>query len=204
MIYATAEPADQDELVVVRDLMRDQLESFGIAEPDVRVEGKNIIVDLPGVSDQSNAFDALKVSGIVELRPVLQCQAGSLGDTSTSVPGQQRAVRHHGSAVRPPRRPLRRQMAASNEGAAGFAGGAGSMFARGLPPILAATPSSTTPPTPTTAPPVPVTTGPIIGPTLPTTTRAGRVHASRYHRAGRAGHRRRSADLSPGAGGWHR
>ena len=29
----------------------------------------------------------LKVSGIVELRPVLQCQAGSLGDTSTSVPG---------------------------------------------------------------------------------------------------------------------
>ena len=67
--------------------MRDQLESFGIAEPDVRVEGENIIVDLPGVSDQSEAFDALKVSGIVELRPVLQCQAGSLGDTSTSVPG---------------------------------------------------------------------------------------------------------------------
>ena len=87
VIYATAEPADPDELIVVRDLMRDQLESFGIAEPDVRVEGKNIIVDLPGVSDQSSAFDALKVSGIVELRPVLQCQAGSLGDTSTSVPG---------------------------------------------------------------------------------------------------------------------
>src|SRR4029077_14013096 len=57
------------------------------AEPDVRVEGKNIIVDLPGVSGQSDAFDALKVSGIVELRPVYQCQAGSLGDTtSTSVP----------------------------------------------------------------------------------------------------------------------
>jgi preprotein translocase subunit SecD len=87
VIYATAEPAGQDELVVVRDLMRDQLESFGIAEPDVRVEGKNIIVDLPGVSDQSQAFEALKVSGIVELRPVLQCQAGSLDDTSTSVPG---------------------------------------------------------------------------------------------------------------------
>ena len=77
VIYATAEPADEQELIVVRDLMRDQLESFGIAEPDVRVEGKNIIVDLPGVSDQSEAFDALKVSGIVELRPVLQCQAGS-------------------------------------------------------------------------------------------------------------------------------
>ena len=44
VIYATAEAADEEELVVVRDLMRDQLESFGIAEPDVRVEGENIIV----------------------------------------------------------------------------------------------------------------------------------------------------------------
>ena len=58
--------------------MRDQLESFGIAEPDVRVEGDNIIVDLPGVSDQSEAFEALQVSGIVELRPVIQCQVGRL------------------------------------------------------------------------------------------------------------------------------
>jgi preprotein translocase subunit SecD len=73
VIYATSEPADGEQLVIVRDLMRDQLESFGIAEPDVRVEGDNIIVDLPGVSDQEAAFDALQVSGIVTLRPVIVC-----------------------------------------------------------------------------------------------------------------------------------
>jgi preprotein translocase subunit SecD len=76
VIYATTEPADPEQLVIVRDLMRAQLESFGIAEPDVRVEGENIIVDLPGVSDQEAAFEALQVSGIVTLRPVIQCQAG--------------------------------------------------------------------------------------------------------------------------------
>ncbi len=76
VIYATTEPADAEQLIIVRDLMRGQLESFGIAEPDVRVEGENIIVDLPGVSDQEAAFEALQVSGIVTLRPVIQCQAG--------------------------------------------------------------------------------------------------------------------------------
>lgn len=84
VIYATKEPADDEQLVIVRDLMRGQLESFGIAEPDVRVEGENIIVDLPGVSDQASAFEALQVSGIVTLRPVIQCQAGVVGTDGTA------------------------------------------------------------------------------------------------------------------------
>ena len=83
VIYATAEPADTEQLVIVRDLMRGQLESFGIAEPDVRVEGENIIVDLPGVNDQEAAFEALQVSGIVTLRPVIQCQAGAVTPTQS-------------------------------------------------------------------------------------------------------------------------
>jgi preprotein translocase subunit SecD len=80
VIYATKEPADAEQLVIVRDLMRGQLESFGIAEPDVRVEGDNIIVDLPGVSDQEAAFEALQVSGIVTLRPVIACGPGLQAD----------------------------------------------------------------------------------------------------------------------------
>ncbi len=60
-----------EDLEFVRDLVRDQLESTGIAEPDVRVEGSNVIVDLPGVRDQDDALAAVSVSGIVDLRPVL-------------------------------------------------------------------------------------------------------------------------------------
>lgn len=70
------EGASGDDLSFVRDLVRDQLESQGIAEPDVRVEGDNVIVDLPGVRDQAEALEAVSVSGIVELRPVLAVGAG--------------------------------------------------------------------------------------------------------------------------------
>lgn len=114
VIYATEEPADAEQLEIVRDLMRGQLESFGIAEPDVRVEGENIIVDLPGVSDQEAAFEALQVSGIVTLRPVIACGAGvtvdeaagqallpradGLGDCAVGVVGGTGEVFSQGSA----------------------------------------------------------------------------------------------------------
>lgn len=71
------EDATGEDLSFVRDLVRDQLESTGIAEPDVRVEGANVIVDLPGVRDQAEALEAVSVSGIVSLRPVLTCAGGT-------------------------------------------------------------------------------------------------------------------------------
>ena len=71
VILAPKEDAATDDLVVIRDLIRDELERRGIAEPDVRVQGDTIVVDLPGVKDQQEALDAVDVSGVVELRPVL-------------------------------------------------------------------------------------------------------------------------------------
>jgi len=76
VVLAPADGATSDDLIVIRDLIRDELEDRGIAEPDVRVEGENILVDLPGVRDQRDALDAVDVAGIVSLRPVVQpCQA---------------------------------------------------------------------------------------------------------------------------------
>ena len=71
VILAPVEPATGDDLVVIRDLIRDELERRGIAEPDVRVQGETIVVDLPGVRDQEDALSAVDVSGVVELRPVV-------------------------------------------------------------------------------------------------------------------------------------
>jgi len=76
VILAPSDDASSDDLLVVRDLIRDELESLGIAEPDVRVEGANIVVDLPGVRDQREALGAVDVAGIVELRPVVFCGIG--------------------------------------------------------------------------------------------------------------------------------
>ena len=97
VILAPVEPATQEDLLVIRDLIRDELERRGIAEPDVRVQGQTIVVDLPGVRDQEDALDAVDVSGVVELRPVVnftdcpapetEAPAPAVGDTATTVPG---------------------------------------------------------------------------------------------------------------------
>ena len=71
VILEPAEDASGEDLTVVRDLIRDELERSGIAEPNVRVQGDTIVVELPGVKDQQAALDAVDVSGIVELRPVV-------------------------------------------------------------------------------------------------------------------------------------
>ena len=49
VILAPVESATGDDLIVIRDLIRSELENQGIAEPDVRVQGQAIVVDLPGV-----------------------------------------------------------------------------------------------------------------------------------------------------------
>ena len=77
VVLAPTEGASDGDLLVIRDLVRDELESRGIAEPDVRVEGANIVVDLPGVKDQREALDAVDVAGIVTLRPVFGCVPGA-------------------------------------------------------------------------------------------------------------------------------
>ncbi len=86
VVLTPTEGATEDDLVVIRDLVRSELENRGIAEPDVRVEGSDIVVDLPGVRDQREALDAADVAGIVTLQPVVQCLAADEGASTTSTP----------------------------------------------------------------------------------------------------------------------
>ena len=71
VVLSAEDDATADDLDSIRDLIREELEDRGIAEPDVRVEGENVIVDLPGVRDQREALDAVDVAGIVQLRPLM-------------------------------------------------------------------------------------------------------------------------------------
>ncbi|WP_116998455.1 protein translocase subunit SecD [Desertimonas flava] len=71
VVLAPTEEATHDDLLTIRDLIRDELEDRGIAEPEVRVEGDNVVVDLPGIKDQRDALAAVDVAGIVTLRPVV-------------------------------------------------------------------------------------------------------------------------------------
>jgi preprotein translocase subunit SecD len=164
VILAPTKGATGDDLLVIRDLIRDELERRGIAEPDVRVEGQNIIVDLPGVRDQRDALDAVDVAGIVTLRPVFQCVAGpEPGASTTTTPG---------SAPPGSTTPGSAPVTTTGGSTAGTA-----PTATSAPP--ASTPTSTPPATPAgfanarpeqTAPP---TTEPASVTTQPTTTVAG-------------------------------
>lgn len=86
VILAPTEPATAEELTVIRDQIRSELERQGIAEPDVRVQGETIVVDLPGVRDQQEALSAVDVSGVVELRPVLNPGSCQPIDTAPTGP----------------------------------------------------------------------------------------------------------------------
>jgi preprotein translocase subunit SecD len=168
VILAPTREATGDDLLVIRDLIRDELERRGIAEPDVRVEGPNIIVDLPGVRDQRDALDAVDVAGIVTLRPVYQCFAApEPGATTTTpsgtapgstTPGSTTA----GTASAPPTT----APATTAPGTGSVPEATPSGFAGSARPVEAAPPTtaSTAPPTTTG-----VTTTTVAGPTTSTT-----------------------------------
>ncbi len=124
VILAPTEDAQAEDLVVIRDLIRDELESFGVAEPEVRVQGATIVVDLPGVKDQQEALDAVDVSGVVELRPVLNFDACPLPVQETD--GE--------VALPPPSGVAGAELLPTRDGSVscvGAAQGTGEVFARG-------------------------------------------------------------------------
>jgi len=172
VVLAPEEGATGDDLLVIRDLIRDELENRGIGEPDVRVEGSNIVVDLPGVKDQRDALDAVDVAGIVTLRPVYQCVAAPAEGTGSSVPGSTPA----GSSLPGAGSTTSVGATTTAPGATTTAGGstttiAPAGFGRGEAPDAATyarpTAAPTTPPTtvpgattPPSQPPASTTTGP--------------------------------------------
>src|SRR5512143_1127684 len=53
------------------DRIRERVDSLGVAEPEILRQGDAIVVNLPGVKNQKQAEDLVKVTGQVYLRPVL-------------------------------------------------------------------------------------------------------------------------------------
>jgi preprotein translocase subunit SecD len=86
VVLQPTQDVERDELETVSELVRDAVDSLGIAEPDVRVEGATIVVDLPGVDDQQEALDLVNVAGEVTLHPVLGCTGPELDPTDPTTP----------------------------------------------------------------------------------------------------------------------
>lgn len=92
-ISVTQQPVgeyDPEALDLAVERIRDRVDSLGVAEPEILRQGDAIVVNLPGVKNQQEAIDLVKVTGQVYLRPVLGCQNEGVqdtGTTSTTEPG---------------------------------------------------------------------------------------------------------------------
>jgi len=78
---------DPAALTVAVDIIRQRVDSLGVAEPEIIRQGNTIVVNLPGVKDQQQALDTIGRTGAVEMRPVLQIAENPENTTTTTVVG---------------------------------------------------------------------------------------------------------------------
>ena len=78
---------DEAALSVAVDIIRQRVDSLGVAEPEIIRQGNTIVVNLPGVKDQQQALDTIGRTGAVEMRPVLKIAENPENTTTTTVKG---------------------------------------------------------------------------------------------------------------------
>ena len=78
---------DPAALTVAVDIIRQRVDSLGVAEPEIIRQGNTIVVNLPGVKDQQQALDTIGRTGAVEMRPVLKIAENPESTTTTTVVG---------------------------------------------------------------------------------------------------------------------
>jgi preprotein translocase subunit SecD len=83
--------ADTESLEVVTDILRNRIDSLGVAEPEIIRQGQTVVVNLPGIKDQDRAIELVGRTGKVLFRPVLAealADDVAAGATTTTVPGE--------------------------------------------------------------------------------------------------------------------
>ncbi|MGA7228551.1 MAG: protein translocase subunit SecD [Acidimicrobiia bacterium] len=81
VILTAPEGTDPDLLPVATEIMLRRIEDIGnVQEPDISISGNNtVVVQLPGVSDEQRAIDAVGQTGLLSFRAVLDSVPGSVG-----------------------------------------------------------------------------------------------------------------------------
>ncbi len=79
---------DEAALNVAVDIIRQRVDSIGVAEPEIQRQGNNVVVNLPGVKDQQRALELIGRTGAVEMRPVINmAENPDLTTTTTAAKG---------------------------------------------------------------------------------------------------------------------
>ncbi len=89
VVLAPVKQAKSDALSKALEIIRNRVDALGVAEPDVSLQGENIVVDLPGVKNQEKARELVGTTAELRFRPVLQTlpREGAPVTTTTTAPG---------------------------------------------------------------------------------------------------------------------
>jgi len=88
VVLAPTKEAKSDALSKAVDIIRNRVDSLGVAEPDVSLQGDNIVVDLPGVENRDKARDLVGTTAELRFRPVLQVFPPGFADATTTTTAQ--------------------------------------------------------------------------------------------------------------------
>ncbi len=81
VVLTAPEGTDPELLDVATQIMAQRIEEIGaVQEPDIQISGENtVIVQLPGVTDEQRAIEAVGQTGVLTFRPVLGAVSGDVG-----------------------------------------------------------------------------------------------------------------------------
>ncbi|MGH9035284.1 MAG: protein translocase subunit SecD [Acidimicrobiia bacterium] len=85
VVLGPTQAVQSDALSKAVEIIRNRVDALGVAEPDVSLQGENIVVDLPGVENREKARELVGTTAELRFRPVLQVfPPGSAGATTTT------------------------------------------------------------------------------------------------------------------------
>lgn len=74
-------------LDIAVEIIRQRVDSLGVAEPEIIRQGDTVVVNLPGVKDQERALELVGRTGSVEMRPVINVIEDPSLSSTTTAPG---------------------------------------------------------------------------------------------------------------------
>src|SRR5919108_3726887 len=72
VVLAPKAGARSDSLDQAVNIIRDRVDALGVAEPDISRQGSNILVQLPGIKEQSRALSLIGTTAQLRFRPVIE------------------------------------------------------------------------------------------------------------------------------------
>src|SRR5262245_64527047 len=74
VVLQPTESVDEGRLDQAVEIMRNRIDSLGVAEPEITTQGQTILIQIPGVKDRDRALQLVGQTAELRFRPVLRSE----------------------------------------------------------------------------------------------------------------------------------